>query len=276
MKKNKKLTLSLSIIAILAILISTYMYVISGEKIDKEEMSWLVEIPIAHRGLDNGDVVENSMEAFQNAIDKGYAIELDVQFSKDKEIVVFHDDNLLRMTNDDRDVKDVDYEELKNLKLEGSDETIPTLKEVIELVDNQVPILVEIKDSEDAIKLAEKTYDIMEDYKGRYAIQSFNPFILEWFKNNASEVIRVQLSGTMTEGAENLKFYEKFVLKNLLLNFKSKPNAIAYELEGLNNLSVKLLKMRNYPIISWGIEDEADMKKAYESTDNIIFDNILP
>lgn len=273
MKKNKKLTLSLSIIAIL---IGTYMYVISGEKIDKEEMSWLVEIPIAHRGLDNGDVVENSMEAFQNAIDKGYAIELDVQFSKDKEIVVFHDDNLLRMTNDDRDVKDVDYEELKNLKLEGSDETIPTLKEVIELVDNQVPILVETKDSEDAIKLAEKTYDIMEDYKGRYAIQSFNPFILEWFKNNASEVIRVQLSGTMTEGAENLKFYEKFVLKNLLLNFKSKPNAIAYELEGLNNLSVKLLKMRNYPIISWGIEDEADMKKAYESTDNIIFDNILP
>ena len=116
----------------------------------------------------------------------------------------------------------------------------------------------------------------MKNYKGRYAIQSFNPFILEWFKNNASEVIRGQLSGTFREDAESLKFYEKFVLKNLLLNFKSKPNFIAYELDGVNNLSVKLLKGRNYPIISWTIENEEDMKKAYESTDNIIFDNILP
>ena len=74
----------------------------------------------------------------------------------------------------------------------------------------------------------------------------------------------------------SLKFYEKLVLKNLLLNFKSKPNFIAYELDGVNNLSVKLLKGRNYPIISWTIENEEDMKKAYESTDNIIFDNILP
>lgn len=275
MERIKKTTL-LIVTVIVVILAGIYSYLISGDNLEEKEVSWIIETPIAHRGLDNGSIPENSMAAFRNAIEKGYTIELDVQFTKDKELIVFHDDDLSRLTNDNRKVKDVNYQELKNLKLENTDEKIPTLKEVVEMVDNQVPLIIEIKDGEDIIGLSEKTYNIMKNYKGRYAIQSFNPFILEWFKNNASEVIRGQLSGTFREDAESLKFYEKLVLKNLLLNFKSKPNFIAYELDGVNNLSVKLLKGRNYPIISWTIENEEDMKKAYESTDNIIFDNILP
>ena len=275
MERIKKTTLSI-VTVIVVILAGIYSYLISGDNLEEKEVSWIIETPIAHRGLDNGSIPENSMAAFRNAIEKGYTIELDVQFTKDKELIVFHDDDLSRLTNDNRKVKDVNYQELKNLKLENTDEKIPTLKEVVEMVDNQVPLIIEIKDGEDIIGLSEKTYNIMKNYKGRYAIQSFNPFILEWFKNNASEVIRGQLSGTFREDAESLKFYEKLVLKNLLLNFKSKPNFIAYELDGVNNLSVKLLKGRNYPIISWTIENEEDMKKAYESTDNIIFDNILP
>ena len=275
MERIKKTTL-LIVTVIVVILAGIYSYLISVDNLEEKEVSWIIETPIAHRGLDNGSIPENSMAAFRNAIEKGYTIELDVQFTKDKELIVFHDDDLSRLTNDNRKVKDVNYQELKNLKLENTDEKIPTLKEVVEMVDNQVPLIIEIKDGEDIIGLSEKTYNIMKNYKGRYAIQSFNPFILEWFKNNASEVIRGQLSGTFREDAESLKFYEKFVLKNLLLNFKSKPNFIAYELDGVNNLSVKLLKGRNYPIISWTIENEEDMKKAYESTDNIIFDNILP
>ena len=275
MERIKKTTL-LIVTVIVVILAGIYSYLISGDNLEEKKVSWIIETPIAHRGLDNGSIPENSMAAFRNAIEKGYTIELDVQFTKDKELIVFHDDDLSRLTNDNRKVKDVNYQELKNLKLENTDEKIPTLKEVVEMVDNQVPLIIEIKDGEDIIGLSEKTYNIMKNYKGRYAIQSFNPFILEWFKNNASEVIRGQLSGTFREDAESLKFYEKLVLKNLLLNFKSKPNFIAYELDGVNNLSVKLLKGRNYPIISWTIENEEDMKKAYESTDNIIFDNILP
>ena len=272
MTRNKKITLLL----IILIFTSIYLYAISGEKLDKKDISWLIETPIAHRGLDNGNIPENSMEAFKNAVDKGYAIELDVQLTKDKQLVVFHDDNLSRLTNDTRDVKDVNYEELKDLKLENTDQIIPTLKEVIELVDGQVPLIVEIKDGEDTKKLAEETYNIMKDYKGKYAIQSFNPFIVEWFKNNARDVIRGQLSATFTSDSDDLKFYEKFALRNLLLNFKSKPNFIAYELDGLNNFSLKLLKSRRYPIIAWTIENKGDMEKAYDSADNIIFDNILP
>ena len=124
--------------------------------------------------------------------------------------------------------------------------------------------------------MAKNTYDIVKDYKGRYAIQSFSPFILQWFKENANEVIRCQLSSNFNgEPGIGLKWYEKFLLRNLLLNFLSKPHVIAYDLNGLDNLAIKLLKGK-YPIISWTLTNNEDMKIGYDKSDNIIFDNILP
>lgn len=276
MKNNKIIVITLLSLLTLIILACAYIYVIQGEKLDMVKNSWLIDTPIAHRGLDNGSVPENSIQSFEKAIEHNYAIELDVQLTKDNELVVFHDDNLERLTGDTRDVKDVEYKELKSLKLENTQETIPTLKEVIELVDDKVPLLVEIKDGENAEQLAQKTYEIMKDYKGRYAVQSFNPFILQWFKENASEVIRCQLSCNFIGDQDGgLKGYEKFVLKNLLLNFKSKPHVIAYDVNAVDNLSVKLLKNK-YPVVLWTIKNEEQMKTAYEKGDNIIFDNILP
>lgn len=267
----------LIILAVLVLgLIGAYIFAIQGDKTPDKDISWITETAIAHRGLDNGDVPENSMQAFQKAIEKGYTIELDVLLTKDKELVVCHDTNLERLTGDKRNLKDLTYSELKKLKLEGTDETIPSLKEVLELVDNQVPLLVEIKDVKEAMEISKITYDIMKDYEGRYAIMSFNPFILEWFKNNASEVTRCQLASAFKrEDGRGLKGYEKFVLKNMLLNFKSKPHIIGYRLEDIDTLSVKLLKDK-LPLISWTIKNEEDMIKGYEKADNIIFDNILP
>lgn len=271
-KKYKLLILALLVF----IIIFAYIFAIKGKKTHNKDISWIREIPIAHRGLDNGDTPENSMEAFKKAIEKGYAIELDVQLTKDKELIVFHDSNLERLTKDKRDVADVTYDEINSLKLENTNETIPTLKDVLKLVDNKVPLLIEIKTGNNAKEIAESTYNIVKDYNGIYAIESFDPFILEWFKNNAKQVIRCQLSGGFKwKENDNLKWYEKFLLRNLLLNFKSRPHAIAYELKDIDNLSVKLLKGK-YPIISWPITDEEDMKKGYEKSDNIIFDNILP
>ena len=274
MKKYK--ILIISTISIVVLLFITYLFAIQGEKSNSTDISWITEIPIAHRGLDNGDIPENSMQAFKNAIEKEYAIELDVQLTKDKQLVVFHDSNLLRLTGDSRDINDVNYEELKDLKLENTNETIPTLKEVLDLVNDQVPLLIEIKNGENAKELAKKTYDIVKDYEGRYAVQSFDPFILQWFKENANGVIRCQLSSNFIgEPGIGLKWYEKFCLKNLLLNFLSKPHVVAYDLNGIDTLSVKLLKEK-YPIISWTITNEEEMKIGYDKSDNIIFDNILP
>lgn len=275
--KSSKIIIILSIaLALLFAIVVFYNFATAGEAISEDKISWIKETPIAHRGLHTKDIPENSLSAFENALKNNYAIELDVQFTKDKEVVVFHDENLKRMTNDTRNIEDVNYDELKNLRLDNTNEIIPTLEEVLELVDSKVAILIEIKDCKDYIELSEKTYEILKGYEGNYAIQSFNPFILEWYKNNASEVIRGQLSGTFTEGSESLNSFEKFVLKNMLLNFKSKPNYIGYELEGIPKSKLESLRKKGVPIIVWTVKNKEDMEKAYKYSDNITFENFLP
>ena len=275
--KSSKIIIILSIaLALLFAIVGFYNFATAGEAISEDKISWIKETPIAHRGVHTKDIPENSLSAFENALKNNYAIELDVQFTKDKEVVVFHDENLKRITNDTRNIEDVNYDELKNLRLGNTNEIIPTLEEVLELVDSKVAILIEIKDCKDYIELSEKTYEILKGYEGNYAIQSFNPFILEWYKNNASEVIRGQLSGTFTEGSESLNSFEKFVLKNMLLNFKSKPNYIGYELEGIPKSKLESLRKKGVPIIVWTVKNKEDMEKAYKYSDNITFENFLP
>lgn len=275
--KSSKIIIILSIaLALLFAIVGFYNFATAGEAISEDKISWIKETPIAHRGLHTKDIPENSLSAFENALKNNYAIELDVQFTKDKEIVVFHDENLKRMTNDTRNIEDVNYDELKSLRLGNTNEIIPTLEEVLELVDSKVAILIEIKDCKDYIELSEKTYEILKGYEGNYAIQSFNPFILEWYKNNASEVVRGQLSGTFTEGSESLNSFEKFALKNMLLNFKSKPNYIGYDLEGIPKSKLESLRKKGVPIIVWTVKNKEDMEKAYKYSDNITFENFLP
>ena len=108
--------------------------------------TWIVNKYIAHRGLHNKNCAENSISAFKNAISKNYPIELDVQQIGDGTVIVFHDDTLQRMTGKDGYVKNItSVDSLKEYKLGGTKDTIPTFKEVLEVVNGQVPILIEIK-----------------------------------------------------------------------------------------------------------------------------------
>ena len=101
---------------------------------------------IAHRGVhDNKSTPENSIKAFYKAVIKKYPIELDIQLTKDNEIVVFHDKNLKRMTGLDKDVEDLTLDEIKKLKLLDTREHIPRLDEVLKLVNGKVLIDIEIK-----------------------------------------------------------------------------------------------------------------------------------
>ena len=241
-----------------------------------EKLQWLIKRPIAHRGLFNSDYPENSLSAFDNAIRNNYGIELDVQFTKDKKVVVFHDDNLKRMTSDARDVNELNYKELKKLKLLDSGENIPLLTDVLQLVNSRVPIVIEIKNCKNIIELGEATYEITQKYQGEYAVESFNPNVIEWFKKNAPDVIRGQLSGDYKKFDGKMNILQRFILTNLLLNFKSKPNFVAYELDSLPNYMVSYLRNRGMIIISWTIKNIKDLEKAKIYSDNYIFDSFIP
>lgn len=144
---------------------------------------------IAHRGIfDNKKTIENTIPAFKKAINKGYTIELDVRLTKDNKVVVFHDDKLERLTKDNELVKDKTLDELRKIKLLNKD-IIPTLEEVLVLVDSKVPLLIELKTS-NGFLLEKEVAKILDNYKGEFAIQSFDPRTVLWFRLFRKNYIR--------------------------------------------------------------------------------------
>ena len=237
-------------------------------------MSWLSKKPIAHRGLHDDIIPENSKAAFQKAIEVGYAFELDVHLSKDKKLIVMHDENLKRMTGVDKNIADESSEYIKTLTLLQTQEKIPTLDEVLVLVEGKVPLLIEVKNEGKVGELEERVYEMLKGYKGEFAIQSFNPFTLGWFAKNASHILRGQLSGRFED--VELPFYTKFLLGNLLLNGFSKPHFIVYESVHLPNLAVSISKIFQKTILAWTIDSEDKIPHAREHANNIVFKKIRP
>ena len=129
---------------------------------------------IAHRGWHNKYAPENSLEAFKQALEKNLAIEFDLQMTRDKQIVVFHDSNLKRMCGIDKSINSCAYEEIKNLKLKNSQETIPLLSDVLKLVNGKVLLDIEIKNTKHIFRVVDVVSNILNNYHGSYTIKSFN------------------------------------------------------------------------------------------------------
>ncbi len=238
---------------------------------------WITTEPIAHRGLHSGDgkIPENSLKAFKEAIEKGFPIELDIHLLKDNEVVVFHDDTLDRMCGENISINELSSNELRKYKLLDSEEKIPLLKDVFELVNGQVPILIEIKSSDQNKKIHIPLLSLINQYKGKIAIQSFNPFLLKWFVLNAPEIVRGQLSGSFKD--EKMNFILKFILRGYVLNFLSKPNFVAHEIDDLEkNSKIRGFRKKNIPVLGWTVRDKKESKEVSFYCDNIIFENFIP
>lgn len=234
-------------------------------------MDWILERAIAHRGLHSGTVPENSMGAFAAAIAQNYAIELDVQLLADGQVVVFHDTSLERMTGQTGAIAHHTIPTLQPLRLLGTDQHIPRLQEVLTLVNGQVPVLIEIKNEGKAGALEAAILDLVSDYTGKFAIQSFNPYSLIWFKKHAPHIVRGQLSSNFR--GVHLTWLMKIILANMLLNWASTPHFIAYDVNALPNLATTIAnRIFKRPLLAWTIRSQADHQRALQYADNIIFD----
>lgn len=235
--------------------------------------SWLVECPIAHRGLHDKTAPENSLPAFQKAIDAGYPIEIDVQLISDGTVVVFHDESLSRLTGNDGYLKFLTKADLEILRLEGTKEKIPTFEETLKFVNGKVPILIEVKNKNKVGELEKRVIEILKDYKGEYAVQSFNPYVLNYFYEHAPHIPRGQLSGYMH--GERLPFFQKFALKRMLLNSKtSHPDFISYESKCVPNRFVR--KYKKIPLLVWTVRNQAEYLRVVKYCDNVIFEDFEP
>lgn len=234
---------------------------------------------IAHRGFFDNDEnrPENSLAAYALAVEHGYGIELDVRMTADKKLVVFHDDNLLRMCNVKHNIEQCTFEELQQYHLANSEEKIPLFTDALAIVAGKVPIIVEIKDSSRWREITEETAKILDEYEGRYCIESFNPFIVAWYKKNRPEIVRGLLSTNFFKDKPALGFFQKLFLTNLLFNFIAMPDFIAYNHKHKNQFSYKLLrKLYRVKNAAWTIRSQQELTNAKTVFTCMIFDSFIP
>lgn len=238
------------------ILILLYLFLIAPAKPSKQYRTQYRGCRFAHRGLHAKDktVPENSLEAFRLAVEAGYGIELDIRFTKDKQLVVFHDDTLLRMCGIDKPVDAFTYKELQELRLLDTTQKIPLFSEVLSLVAGQTPLLVELKSGPENELLCTHAYDMLKAYTGPYCIESFHPMIVRWFKKHAPEILRGQLSAPPKSFEGALSKPLAFLLSKLLLNFLARPHFIAYH-KGKPPLCVRLCQKLGAMYAVWTLRD---------------------
>lgn len=220
-------------------------------------------IYFAHRGIYNNiNIPENSLKAFKKALSLNYPIELDIELTKDNEIVVVHDDNLKRLVGSKIYVKDCTYKELSKYSLLNTKEKIPTLKEVLELVQGKVLLNIEIKKIDNYKILIDKLLSILNNYTGSYIFQSFDIKTLIYLKKMIPNIKR----GILISNKTNYYIYKYNLYK--ILNKLSISNFIS-----INKNIYSINKLKKYPTLVWTIKDKKEITNKI-ITEGYVCDNL--
>lgn len=235
---------------------------------------WLFNSPIAHRGLHDKFIPENSLGAFLLAVKSNFVIELDIHLLADGQIVVFHDEDLKRMCNKNIKISQLTSKNINQIYLNNSIEKIPLLSDVFQVVSGSVPILIEIKDQRDLfrnIKIQNTLLEQLNNYNGKVAIQSFNPFLLRIFKKKKPHIPRGQLSYNYADSSSS--FIIKYLLRNYYLNFISSPHFLSHSIDDILNKRLVNLKKKGLKILYWTINNE-NKNRIDSLCDNYIFEHL--
>ena len=265
------------IFLVLVILAVIYISMIMPRATDQPDMSKILT-DYAHRGLfDNKAVPENSIEAFRKAVEHGFGIELDVQLTADGHAVVFHDYTLKRVCGADVKLSQLSLSELRGYRLLGSKYTIPTLEEVLELVDGRVPLLVELKGESANDNICLPTARLLDTYDGPFCVESFNPMLLRWFKVHRPEIARGQLVTNLLAEKKDGNKLLNFLLSGMLLNFLSRPDFVACDVKHTGGPSyyicAKIFRVKRF---YWTVRNRDDFQAIRESEAWSIFERFVP
>jgi glycerophosphoryl diester phosphodiesterase len=233
----------------------------------ESDLAALIAQPFAHRGLHGHGRIENSRAAFEAAIAAGRGIELDVQASVYGEPLVFHDYELDRLTEGHGRVGDLDREEAVRIKLRGSDETIPSLDEVLALIGGRVPLLIEVKSDSPAYhQLCYGIAGCLRHYRGSVGVMSFNPRVGHWFARHHPRILR----GLVV--SEQDKPYLKGSMERLLSLWWARPDFLAYDIRDLPSRFAGAQRAKGMKVLSWTVRTPADRARAALHADQIIYE----
>lgn len=231
--------------------------------------AWIKELPVAHRGYHdlNKAVWENTLSAFSRAVEAGFAIECDLHYASNGVPVVFHDEDLERLCNLKGDVRERTSGELGLIAIGGTKDKVPTLKQLLDLVQGKVPLVLELKGREaDDEGFAEAVLEVLEGYEGKVGLMSFDHWLLKDLKDlNAPYPIGLTANGnTPEEYATHEKAME------LGLDF------ISYYYADLPNPFISGQRNKGIPVITWTVRDEEARKRTFDNADQMTFEGFDP
>ncbi len=225
----------------------------------RKKVNPLIFMGVAHRGLHTKDFTENGMKAFANAINNNVSFELDIHLTKDNQLVVCHDSDLIRTTGKSGIIEDLTLKEIKdNYRLFDGGE-IPTFKELLDFTNERVPMVIELKVYKNNYKaLAKKFLEVMKPYKNKqnYFVISFDPRAL--LKVRKGHFVRGLLVGMGDKWVYHFKFlFESLDLENKMLKLKS----------------VQRYQKRHF-VNAWTINNKEQFDEVYPFADTITFQNM--
>jgi glycerophosphoryl diester phosphodiesterase len=232
---------------------------------DPARTQWLGQWRYAHRGLHGAGVPENSPSAFAAAIARGMGIECDIQRSGDGQAMVFHDDELDRLTAETGPVAQRSAEMLGKIALSGSSDTIPSLRQLLDQVGGRVPLLIEIKSGRKDGRRVSATClavrRVLEGYRGPHAIMSFDPRVVRWFAVHSPLTLRGLV---VTE--EDDKALPGMIRRRLWL-WHARPDFLAYDVRDLASRFAQGQRKRGLPLLTWTVRSPDLAERAAEYAD---------
>lgn len=267
-------------LAVLALLILGWLFCLMPRR-GERRLERLRQFRYAHRGLHNlpRGVPENSMLAFRYAVIGGFGIELDVRLSRDRVPVVIHDGSLKRLCGVEGFVEKTPVEELQKLKLLETRESVPTLEEVLRMVDGKVPLMLELKSYKNNVRdLCLKTAKLLESYRGDFAVESFDPRVLRWMRRNEPFIIRGQLLETRSDSDGAKKYGVLARLPGLLLtNVMTRPDFFACPFQNRRGVWLRFCIDRlKGQEVCWTIQTQQELEEAEAAGAMVIFEGFLP
>lgn len=219
----------------------------------------------AHRGLHGPGAPENSREAFRRAAARGFGAELDVHLLADGGLAVMHDSALRRTTGDAGEIEDLTAAQLAEHTLLGSSETIPTLGEVLDIMgQGGGPLIVELKTrGNNGAALSEAVCRELDDWPGVWCIESFDPRVVRWLRQNRPDVVRGQLSCDFIRDRAGLSLPTAFALTHLMGNLVTRPDFVAYRFSDRRHLANRVCRaLWHVKGASWTLHSKAELDQA--------------
>jgi glycerophosphoryl diester phosphodiesterase len=239
-------------------------------------VDFLTARPIAHRGLHDRarGIIENTRSAFAAAIAGGYAIECDLQITRDNEAVVFHDETLERLTEGHGQVRDLTVAEMQRQAIRGSSDRVQTLAELLDQVRGQVPLVIELKSHWDGDeRLADRALAILQGYRGAHCLMSFDPDIVAAVRRTSPGTIRGIVAETAFDPYyDSLPLHRRMELRTFSHVHRTKPDFVSFNFQELPWAPVTELRAAGMPVISWTIRSPEQARMALRHSDQITFE----